>query len=203
MAEERRSDSTTAFTLARKEGQLSKTDALHLDEIIHRRGYDIAHEASHRTAVDVRLDSAAALLKPNSDGWGAVAPAREMLAFVNTPITPKQAERKATLTARADRQYKLIEASAEKAAAKLMVDQRRQLAKRMESSLLDSGLDAKVTTRGKNATTLHLEYVLISRPWIHQFQKNGEFFANLKKAGFTRVVMSDGYGKTWTWELNK
>lgn len=200
-AEERRTDSTTAFALAQRDGSLSRADAVRLDEIIHRRGYGIAHAASHRTAVDVLLDSASALLKPNTDGWGAVTPAREVLAAVREPMTEKQADRKATLTARADRQFKLIEASAAKAAAKLMVDQRKEMARRMETSMLDGGVDASFTTRGKDATTLHVKYILIGRVFVHQFTKEGEMLSNLRKAGFKKVILTDGYDETWTINL--
>jgi hypothetical protein len=189
------------LALARRDSALSKSDALRLDELVHRRNSSVPHPRSHRIAVDVLLDSAEKLLKPNSDGWGKVKPAQVVLTSIRDPVSSGQADRRATLTAKADRQSKRVEQWAKGAAEEFMVQQRREMANRMETGMLDKGMDVTVRAEGKNATTLRIKYVLMSRPLVHQFQKNGEFFSNLQKAGFKRVIMTDGYDDTWTWNL--
>lgn len=136
-ATERQTDSVTALRLTKSEASLSAPDAIKLDGLVHRHRFTLAHERAHGIAVDAHLDSAATLLKPNSDGWGKVDPARRELNAIAPPLTPKETERRASLEARADKHSKLIQASAERMAAKLMIEQRREMAKRMETGMLD------------------------------------------------------------------
>lgn len=70
---------------------------------------------------------------------------------------------------------------------------RRVYAKTLENNLLDKGMDVKVTTRGRNATTLHLQYVLFNRVWSHKFSEDAELMGTIQKLGFKRLEMSDGY----------
>lgn len=77
---------------------------------------------------------------------------------------------------------------------------RRAFAKLLENNYLDEGLDIHVTTHGRNATTLRLEYVLFGRVWAHQFSE-GEHWGTIRDLGFKRVEMRDGYDFSWAWTL--
>jgi hypothetical protein len=84
-----------------------------------------------------------------------------------------------------------------------MIEQRRQLARQLETSYLDQGINATVTTQGREAKTLHIEWILVSKVAAHQLSKNTELFAQLRNAGFARVELSDGYDDEWYWKLDE
>lgn len=86
--------------------------------------------------------------------------------------------------------------------AKLMSDQRKDFAKKYEISLLDQGLDTHVSTQGKNSTILRIEWVMISRPLVHKMINNQDFMGNLKRLGFLKVVMADGYEHSWSTKID-
>ncbi|MEI8226289.1 MAG: zinc ribbon domain-containing protein [Bacteroidota bacterium] len=83
------------------------------------------------------------------------------------------------------------------------IKQRQQLAKQMESDYLSNGLDIKIRLSGPEKTSMRLEYVLFSRPLIHQLTNDTDFFSNLRDAGFKKVVLTDKYRYTWTYDLTK
>ena len=77
-------------------------------------------------------------------------------------------------------------------------------AKVMENSLLDKGLDVDVNATGIHHKTLRLKWILVSKVTAYQFARDGgETFANLKDAGFTKLVITDGYDESWSWNLSR
>jgi flagellar biosynthesis GTPase FlhF len=86
------------------------------------------------------------------------------------------------------------------AAAKRIV--RDFMAKTLETKMLDEGYDVDVSAIGKDHTTLHIKWILVSKVLAHQLSKEGEFFQNAREAGFKRIEISDGYDESWYWKLN-
>jgi hypothetical protein len=78
---------------------------------------------------------------------------------------------------------------------------RKEYAKKYESSLLDKNMNVTVTTQGRDATTLRLEYILVSKVWAHQLSKEQELFDTLKSLGFKKFILTDGYDEEWYWTL--
>lgn len=61
-----------------------------------------------------------------------------------------------------------------------------------EKKLLLAGMDAHVTVNGSWNTVLHIEWILMSRPLAYKLAHEGDFLADLGKAGFVKVVLTDG-----------
>lgn len=78
---------------------------------------------------------------------------------------------------------------------------RISMAKVIENRMLDKGLNVDVTTLGSRHTTIKLKYIFVSKVFAHQLSQNGELFEELKKAGFKKLIASDGYDEQWTWDL--
>ena len=51
-------------------------------------------------------------------------------------------------------------------------------------------------------TTLHIEWILISRAMAYQLSHEPDFFNIVKRVGFKKVVISDGYDQSWGWDLD-
>lgn len=58
-------------------------------------------------------------------------------------------------------------------------------------------MNVKVRLSGRDNTTIKLTYVLIGDVFVHHCGK-GEDIQILRELGFTKVLLSDGYTKTWT-----
>ena len=80
---------------------------------------------------------------------------------------------------------------------------REEAATRMENKFLDQGMDVHVTVSGKNKDIITLKYVLISRPLVHQLNKDGTLIDNLQRMEFKKAIFTDGYRATWTFDLTK
>lgn len=87
------------------------------------------------------------------------------------------------------------------AEATRMVEARRDYARRLESGLLDKWMNVRVRTRGTDARVLVLEYVLVDRTWAHNMSKDASMFAALRRLGFTRFEITDGYNQSWYWDF--
>lgn len=94
----------------------------------------------------------------------------------------------------------------EKEAAKNF--QAEQKAKRLiygpllEGDFLDKGYDIYVKILGKDATTLHVRWALVSRPYVHSIGKDHSLIQKWKEMGFKKAVFSDGY-RSWEFDLTK
>jgi hypothetical protein len=54
----------------------------------------------------------------------------------------------------------------------------------------------------QNKTIVTMKYVLLSRPTVYQLQESG-FLEQLKKRGFKKAILADGYRYTWNFDLTK
>ena len=79
---------------------------------------------------------------------------------------------------------------------------REKWADEMERGMLRKGMDVHINLSGPDKTTVTLKYVLLSRPEVYQLQESN-FFENLKKQGFKKAVLTDGYHQQWTFDLTK
>jgi hypothetical protein len=72
-----------------------------------------------------------------------------------------------------------------------------------ETSYLKQGMDVTMRVSGAHKTTLTMTYVLIGRPTVYQMVNNASIMSTMKELGFTTLVLTDGYDKTWTYNLDK
>ncbi|MEM9462022.1 MAG: hypothetical protein AAGF11_48130 [Myxococcota bacterium] len=79
--------------------------------------------------------------------------------------------------------------------------QRETWASDYQTSLLDEGMDVRVSLRGKRKTKIKIRYALLNRAGVHQITKDGSFLNNLQKIGFERVTFSDGFYESWFYDL--
>ena len=101
------------------------------------------------------------------------------------------------------RDRKKLEAIARAELEKYFLEKRKDFADSLERRYLSAGMDIRVQVLGPSKTTLKLTYVLFSRPLIYKLTNEGNFLENLKQGGFKKVIFSDGYRYSWTYDLNK
>jgi hypothetical protein len=169
------------------------------DSRIHQLGLAVEHATLHRSAVDAVLDSASKMVR--REGVFPTAPIRQALEGLKEPITTEQRQRRTRLLATITASEARLQREARRVAERATTAARAQFAREMESRLLDDGLDARVTVSGPNNTTLRLRYILVSRVWAHKFSQDGNMIANLRRLGFKKFVITDGYDETWYWNL--
>lgn len=78
------------------------------------------------------------------------------------------------------------------------LERRRQFVKTLEHEMLDRGRDYRVSLRGKDSDTLHIQWVLMSRPEFHQLTKDNEFLDLLHAIGFKMITATDGSYATFS-----
>lgn len=88
----------------------------------------------------------------------------------------------------------------------LMMAQRVAMPATMEGVFLDNGMDVRISLSGSRKTTIKYSWVLFSRVSVHQLTDGGamgpgSFLRNLQDAGFKKVIFSDKYSESWTYDL--
>jgi hypothetical protein len=78
---------------------------------------------------------------------------------------------------------------------------RKAFAKGFETLMLDKGQDYLVWTSGPEDTTLTIKWVLINRPFVHNFMK-GDALPQLRNLGFKVLIFTDGMDFTVGYELH-
>lgn len=86
---------------------------------------------------------------------------------------------------------------AKKAAQEVLrIAYRRQL----EDLMLSKGLNVDVTLAGKQNDRLTIKYVLASKVTAYQFS-HSEFPNQWSDMGFSKVILTDGYNESYTWDF--
>lgn len=80
---------------------------------------------------------------------------------------------------------------------------REVLAKNMERSLLDKGISSDIQAKGKNKQTLEYKYALMSKAFVYKLVNEGNALETAKKAGFKKLVFTDGFNNNWAYDLTK
>lgn len=183
-------DSITAFLPVSGTSLGALRDSIATDSLIHNARFAVSHEALHRRVIDVRLQAARAnMTADNSAGWRFAA---AQLAEIRSPLTPGQETVRQGIEARVQRAERT-------AAARQAREARRAFVATYERELLLKGYDVTVSATGTDGTTLRIKWILVSRPLAYQVSNNTEWNAHVRALGFTRVVLSDGYDKAWSW----
>lgn len=74
---------------------------------------------------------------------------------------------------------------------------RQDYVKRTEAAFLDEGKDVYLSLDGKDFDILRFKYVLVSRPFAHQFSNSADTISLLRTLGFKKAILTDGYRDTW------
>ena len=129
---------------------------------------------------------------PMQTRWGRVTDARTH--FNSLPADARGSREARQLEAELTRRERAIEQMARMAARQIVVAQ-------MEQRMLSQGHDFEFTLGGQDKTTLTIRYVLMSRPLVYQLTNESDFLSNMRNAGFRRVIFTDGYNSSWTYDL--
>ena len=105
----------------------------------------------------------------------------------------------ATATAQGDLGGRLKKAE-EKIEHDSAVLARQFYGKQLRQKYLDQGLDIKVTVSGKESDRVVLQFALFNDVWANRMQK-GDLLTEMKKFGFKRVELTDGYRYSIYWDL--
>ena len=163
----------------------------------------IARENNERVQITKHLDDADAFAK-TCDG------SSDLLEVWNSiKDTPKSSP----LYARAQQVAVRLEhcrqkdyAALKAGARKLAMAQRETVAKKIDTTFLDQGMDVSVRVTGDQKDRLTISYVLIDRAVVHKLtdggsRTSGSFLANLQVVGFRKVTFSDGYDSAYSYDL--
>jgi hypothetical protein len=99
-----------------------------------------------------------------------------------------------------EREVEVQKAAAEEEASRLEPE-RLAYGEQLEEEYLKGGLDVFVRVTGPRLTTIRLTYVLMSRPMAYQLTHNGAFMSLLRAKGFRQLILTDGCGATWDYDL--
>lgn len=173
----------------------SRADTVAVDVLAHLHGLDIPHDTLHGRAISIAIDSARSLIRTRGASAGpdrAIA----LLDRADSPFSAVQSRRIREVRAEAQAEARRIDAAVRLAA-------RRAFGEQYEQTLLGQGIDAQVSVRGQQATTLRLDWVLANRPLVYQFGQDGEKLEFLRSMGFRRLEITDGYDRSWVFDLTK
>lgn len=98
------------------------------------------------------------------------------------------------LKTRADAKAKL---QAEQYARDAAKSARKAFGTRLREHFLDEHMDVKVSVSGANAERITLTFVLLNDVWFHEFKK-GSLLTEMRRVGFKKVTLADGYDWGWT-----
>jgi hypothetical protein len=70
-----------------------------------------------------------------------------------------------------------------------------------EKKMLEAGMDVYVSTSGPEHTTLHIQYVLMSRPLVYKMVNDKEIRAYWRALGFRKAIFTDGHSDTYTVDI--
>jgi len=76
-------------------------------------------------------------------------------------------------------------------------------AKNLEGKMLEDGHDMTIDVKGKNGDILKFKWALMSRPFVYQIATKTNFLDNAKNCEFKKVIFTDGFDSSWTYDLNK
>lgn len=110
------------------------------------------------------------------------------------------------LNAKRDKRAADVAAKESAAAAQEVADNdtgRQSYASTLEQTYLKNGMDVTVRTSGAKGSTLTIKYMLLGRPDVYQLVNDDSFLPTLKGLGFRRVVFTDGYDATWSYDIVK
>lgn len=189
-------DSLRVQALIDRPDTASEAAVLYAERRVDEAGHRQPHDELHREYIAIQLRR----LTEAADSSRAAA-GLTLIRSIDTTYTTAQRRQFTRDTARINRVARREARERQAAAARQAVLDRRAFAERLEEWFLDNSMDAHVRTRGSDATTLEMEYILFSRVWSHQFRE-GEHWATLQALGFKRVEMKDGYDFSVYWTLD-
>ena len=79
------------------------------------------------------------------------------------------------------------------------ISARKDYAKEIRTHSLDRGRNIKVTTSGAQHDVLRMEWVGFDEVSVYQLQQ-GSAFSEARKAGFKKIILTDGFGRWWSTE---
>lgn len=102
-----------------------------------------------------------------------------------------------------DKDRKQLYTKAKTVLQEVEVMRRKVFAKLLGSDMLESHRDYKINAIGKNSETLKIQYILMSRPLVHTLINDPATTNVAQSLGFKKVIFTDGYDNTWTYDLTK
>ena len=86
---------------------------------------------------------------------------------------------------------------------KIAIKQRGDYAAEFERELLSKGMDVDITASGPEKKTIKIKYILINKPFVYKMTIEGKMMERLDGMGFTKAILTDGYDKTWDFDIKK
>ncbi len=129
---------------------------------------------------------------------------RNLEALNGTPLEGQGEAIRAHYAAQKDRAEKLAAAEEKRDAAIYAEAARTEYAKALQSNLYDEYMDAKIDAIGPQHTVLRITWALASDMTAYQMSKKFQtYFQDMRQLGFRRFVLTDGFGDSWGWNLDK
>ena len=68
---------------------------------------------------------------------------------------------------------------------------------------IDTEGNAEIQAKGNNKQTLEYKYVLMSKAVVYKLVNEGNVLETVKEVGFRKLVFTDGFYNSWTYDLAK
>jgi hypothetical protein len=118
------------------------------------------------------------------------------------PGTPEYADAQ-KLIAALKQDQEIGEKAQQAAIANALVETRREFAKQLERNSLEQGISVDVTTSGPKDTILTYSYVLVSKAFVYKVGNDTDLLEKCRVIGFKKIIFTDGYDHSWTYDLTK
>jgi hypothetical protein len=151
---------------------------------------NLAESQKTVSEIETRLNDNAKYLKEYYGTSDQVKKASDdLLRLLKVQILFKKSQKKDEKEI-GNRAFKLI--------PKVSLQRRTLYASFMEETFVKSGIDAKVSAKGPKEDQLQIKYALMSKPLVYKFQNEMPIEEQAKELGYTKVIYTDGYDRTWT-----
>lgn len=117
------------------------------------------------------------------------------------PESQSQYKKAQQLLAAMDAEDKKAAAAVAALRAATRLEKRKSFASKLEESFLEKRMDTDVTASGPRNTVLRIKWVLASKVTANDLRKSG-LIDEAEKAGFKKVILTDGYDSQWWWDLS-
>jgi hypothetical protein len=76
-------------------------------------------------------------------------------------------------------------------------------AKTLERAMLGKGFNTEVQAKGASKQVLEYKYALMSKALMYKLANEGRTLESARNVGFKKLIFTDGFNSSWTYDLTK
>jgi hypothetical protein len=141
--------------------------------------------AEHLAAAQKALDEDDRNPDVTKRHWGNLAEAEKRIGYIH--VEDPEFNRALEIGHEVDRRQRLMALAIGKM-------QRLSARERLDRTMLSAGYDVTIFVDGPWNSYLHIKHIMVGRAFVYKVTHEGDVMENIRKAGFTRIYFTDGFG---------